>query len=414
MLERKSTVLVINHALAIPTFRRRWEKLAEHENFEIHLIIPSYLEQFYFGEKVVYTNKTVSKGNYHIHALKLSHPSDFGSFKFLNLKQELLKIHADFVYLIGNEGVEYLQQAIKGVKKIMPQAKLAFFTMNARPLNYKRAKNPLTYLQGWQKFQRIKKNFDIAIAHYPGCLENLRREGFEKPIYLQTQVGVDETLFAPNETYRKEIREELNWENNFIVGFCGRLKSIKGVDTIVDSFLNVRKKYSQVRLLLVGNGDLKENIEERFEKLGLLESLHITDFIDQDKVPQYMNAMDVLLLGSKTTKNWIDTFPLATVQAQATGVPVIASNSASIPWQLADSAMLFHEGDKKDLSNKIQKIIDNPLLRKELILKGRTRSLAFFCHEGMTNNFIDIVQQTLVNTPKFHAEGESYNQCKAY
>ena len=119
MLNTKITVLVINHALAIPAFRRRWEKLAENENFEVHIILPSYLEQFYFGEKVVYINKSMRKGSFHIHALKLSHPSNYASSKFLNLKQELLKIDADFVYLIGNEGIDYLQQAIKGVKKIL-------------------------------------------------------------------------------------------------------------------------------------------------------------------------------------------------------------------------------------------------------------------------------------------------------
>jgi len=414
MLNKKITVLVINHALAIPAFRRRWEKLAENENFEVHIILPSYLEQFYFGEKVVYINKNMRKGSFHIHALKLSHPSNYGSSKFLNLKQELLKIDADFVYLIGNEGIDYLQQAIKGVKKIIPKAKIAFFTMNAKPLNYKKAKNPFSYLRGWKKFQRIKNNCDIAIGHYPGCLENLRREGFEKPIYLQTQVGVDEALFVPNEVYRTAIRKELDWESNFIIGFCGRLKSIKGVDTLVDSFLNIRKTNTQTRLLLVGNGELKEKILEKFKKLDILESIHITDFIDQEKVPQYMNAMDVLILGSKTTKNWIDTFPLVTVQAQASGVPVIASNSSSIPWQLGDSALLFSEGNDKDLSVKIQKIIDNSQLRNELIQKGRSRSLAFFCHEGMTNNFIEIVKQTLDNKPKFHEKGESYNQHKAY
>tara|TARA_B100000513_G_scaffold36487_1_gene14014 strand:+ start:181 stop:408 length:228 start_codon:yes stop_codon:yes gene_type:complete len=75
---------------------------------------------------------------------------------------------------------------------------------------------------------------------------------------------------------------------------------------------------------------------------------------------------------------------------------------------------LFSEGNDKDLSVKIQKIIDNSQLRNELIQKGRSRSLAFFCHEGMTNNFIEIVKQTLDNKPKFHEKGESYNQHKAY
>ncbi len=407
-------VIVVNHALAIPAFRRRWKKLAEDNNYEVHLILPSYLEQFYFGEKVVYKTKSEENKNYHIHALETTHPSDYGSFKFNNMGEVFNQIKPDFIYAIGNEGVNYIQQVISEAKKFAPKAKSAFFTMNAKTLAYKKAKNPIKYFNGWKKFNNIKGYFDIAVAHYPGCLLNLRKEGFTKPIYLQTQVGVDELLFSPNKESRKCIREQLNWEDNFVIGFCGRLKSIKGVDTIVDAFLSIRENNENVKLLLVGNGDLKNTIEKQFQNIGLSESLHITDFIDQEEVPKYMNAMDTLVLGSKTTTNWIDTFPLVTVQAQATGVPVIASNSASIPWQLKDSALLFKESDADDLKGQINKLINDSELKSKISSKGRQRSLSLFCHKGMVENFKRIVENTISDEHVFHANNETYTQYKAY
>ena len=74
--------------------------------------------------------------------------------------------------------------------------------MNAKGMSLKKLHKRLMW-------NNIKKNTDAAIVHYPGCLESLRKLGYSKPIYLQTQVGVDEKIFKPEENIRLKYREQL-------------------------------------------------------------------------------------------------------------------------------------------------------------------------------------------------------------
>ena len=147
---------------------------------------------------------------------------------------------------------------------------------------------------------------------------------------------------------------------------------------------------------------------------GIEDKVIITGFIDQGDVPTYMNAMDQFVLASRTTDKWIDTFPLVTVQAQSCGVPVIASNSASIPWQLSDTAAIFDEGNVASLLQRLKELKANSQLRLDYSVKGMQRSRRLFCHEGMTENFKSIVDQILQNNFSFHSKSEDYQQNKAF
>jgi glycosyltransferase involved in cell wall biosynthesis len=233
-------------------------------------------------------------------------------------------------------------------------------------------------------------------------------------VFLQTQVGVDESLFVPSESLRKQARSELGFEGHFVVGYAGRITSDKGVDDIASVFIDLSNEYNEIALLLIGNGDLRNDLETKFRQEGLAERVCITGFVDQSEVSKYMNAMDAFVLGSKTTKHWIDTFPLVTVQAQAVGVPVIASNSGSIPWQLGESAIIYPEGDRDGLKNSLLELLHNPSKREFYALKGRERSLNYFCHIGMTKSFKKIVEQIIEDEFIYHRKNEPYTQWKAY
>ena len=108
------------------------------------------------------------------------------------------------------------------------------------------------------------------------------------------------------------------------------------------------------------------------------DKVHITGFVDQTEVPKYMNAMDSFVLGSKIMAHWLDTFPLVTVQAQAVKVPVIASDSASLPWQLGDSAKIFKERDREELYEALELFINSKELCDDYASKGQKRSLEYF------------------------------------
>ena len=57
-------IIIISHALVIPVFQRRWKKLAQDKNYEVHLLIPQYWVQTWFGEKVVYEPKEIHIENF--------------------------------------------------------------------------------------------------------------------------------------------------------------------------------------------------------------------------------------------------------------------------------------------------------------------------------------------------------------
>jgi len=407
-------IAIISHALVAPVNQNRWKRLAQDKNYEVHLLIPQYWEQTWFGEKVVYEPKEVHDDNFHVYPMPTTSIKNWGKYFFKSIDGKFREIKPDLIYIIHEESILIHHQIYLYKKLFSPKSKIIFFSMNARGIPYQKSTHPIKkHIHKWM-WENIKKNTDAALVHYPGCLDSLRSGDYNKPIYLQTQVGVDETLFAPNECIRDEYRRKINFKDKFVIGYTGRLIVDKGVDDLVDVFIKLSQKYENIALLLVGNGNLKESIKDNLGKYSLQDRVHITGFIDQAEVPNYMNAMDTFVLGSKTMPHWIDTFPLVTVQAQATKVPVIASDSASIPWQLDDSAKIFKEGDREELYQALEEFINNKELRDDYAAKGQNRSHENFCHISMTENFKKIVEQVMSGEFIYHEKDEKYIQWKAY
>ena len=407
-------IAIISHALVLPVNQNRWKRLAQDKSYEVHLLVPEYWEQTWFKEKVVYKPKEVHDENFHVHPIPTTSVKNWGKYLFKSIDGKFREIKPDLIYIIHEESILIHHQIYLYRKFFAPKAKIIFFSMNARGIPYQKSTHPIKkYIHKWM-WENIKKNTDAALVHYPGCLDSLRSGGYDKPVYLQTQVGVDETLFAPNQSIRDEYRKKIDFEDKFVIGYAGRLTVDKGVDDLIDVFIKLSQKYEDIALLLVGNGDLKQLIEEDVNKHNLQDRVHITGFVDQAEVPNYMNAMDTFVLGSKTMPHWIDTFPLVTVQAQATKVPVIASDSASIPWQLGKSAKIFKEGDREELYQALEEFINDKELRDDYAIKGQKRSHENFCHAGMTENFKKIVEQVMSDEFIYHEKDEKYIQWKAY
>jgi len=407
-------IAIISHALALEPNQKRWRKLAEDKRYEVHLIIPDYWESYWFKEKVVFRPKEVYEDNFHVHTLTPTDVKNWGRYFLKGLCKKLKEINPCLIYIVHEESAFIHHQVYLCNWLNFNRSKIIFFSMNGMGVPFKKTKKTIKKIIHWLMFQNIKLNTKAALSHYPGCLKSLRNGGYNKPIFLQTQLGVDETLFAPNEEVRKVYRKKIGFENKLVIGYTGRLTTDKGVDNIVNVFIKLSKEYANLALLLVGNGDLKEKIEDKIESGNLSSKVCITGFVEQVEVPNYMNAMDIFVLGSKTTPHWIDTFPLVTVQAQSVGLPVVASNSASIPWQLGNSALIFEENNEDDLQKKLELFINNENIRVEYAIKGRKRTHKFFCHKGMTENFKKIVEQVLENKFIFHKENEEYTQWKAY
>ena len=413
-MDGKIKILIISHALVSDVNQKRWERLAKDNNYEVNLLIPKYWESNWFKEKIIYEPKEIRSKDYNIYTLNTTSKSKWTRYFFKSYSLKLNKIKPDLIYIIQEESIWVHHQIYLARKFFAPKAKIIFFSMNALGMTYEKTNNVLFKVILKLMWNNIKRNTEAALVHYPGCMDSLRKGGYNKPIYLQTQIGVDETLFTTSNDVREEYRKKLKYNSKFVIGYSGRLTAAKGVDDLFEVFCRLSKEHEDIALLLVGNGDLKESIEKGVIQLNLQNRVHITGFVDQSEVPKYMNAMDCFVLGSKTTANWIDTFPLVTVQAQACGLPVIASDSGSIPWQLDNSAIIYSEGNREELSRAIVEFVECDNLRIKYAQIGQKRSYEYFCHGGMTQNFKKIVEQIMEHNYFYHNKEEEYKQWKAY
>ena len=105
--------------------------------------------------------------------------------------------------------------------------------------------------------------------------------------------AIDVGMFAYSEDYRKEIRDEFNLGNKFVIGHVGRFNTQKNHTFLIDIFKVVHDKMPDSVLILVGIGNLMPVIKQKVESLGLKESVIFAGL--RSDVHKMMSAFDVFL-----------------------------------------------------------------------------------------------------------------------
>lgn len=374
---------VVSHALVVKPNLKRWQLLAEKHPVEVTVLVPRVWRSDWLRKEVTFRTDPVTEGGFRILPLPTTETRRWGRYLFWSFDAGFREIKPDIIYVIHEEGTWIHHQMITYRRIWAPRAKLIFFSMNALGVPKDRWRQRF-------KWNSITKNHEAALCHYPGCLKSLRQGGFEKPIFLQTQIGVDEELYRPDPEVRSAIRKEFGFENRFVIGFTGRLTEEKGVLDLLDALPLHGVNWA---LLLVGDGVLREKIEEIVRHRGWGDRVCFSGTVTQEEVARQMQAMDCMVLASRTTDRWIDTFPNAVVQAMATGIPVTGSDSGAIPYQIGNSGLIFPEGNTHRLREHLMSLASSETLREELGSRGRQRCMKMFGTRMLTDNFYDILLQ---------------------
>ena len=139
----------------------------------------------------------------------------------------------------------------------------------------------------------------------------------------------------------------------------------KGHKYTVQAFNNFIKEYPNSRLILAGDGPLKNSIIDLANELGILEKVEFPGLVYQDKVKELMVSADVFVHHSITSKRGeTEGIPNAIMEAMATGLPVISTIHAAIP-ELIDDGVNGYLVPEKDIGayelamKKILKIGEN-------------------------------------------------------
>ena len=143
--------------------------------------------------------------------------------------------------------------------------------------------------------------------------------GKKHPYYVLNN-AIDVLKYRFSETVRFQVRRELSLENKLVIGHVGKFNKQKNHLFLLDVFREILKRNRDAKLLLVGDGELKENIENKISEQQLTNSVILVGM--KTNVENYLQAMDVFVFPSL-----YEGMPLSVLEAQASGLECILSDS---------------------------------------------------------------------------------------
>ena len=151
-------------------------------------------------------------------------------------------------------------------------------------------------------------------------------------------------------------------EDAFVVGMVGRLSKQKAPDTFVKAAKLIKEKIPNAFFLMVGNGELRDQVEELINRYDLGASFLITGWVDNPTA--YMKIMDVGMLLSR----W-EGFGLVLPEYMACGVPIVATNVDAIPNIIKDgrNGLVVEKDNSVRACNEVVKLNSNISLKESLI-----------------------------------------------
>ena len=160
-------------------------------------------------------------------------------------------------------------------------------------------------------------------TNYFACSKNagkwlFRNKDTEDIKVLNNAVNVEEFLF--NKETRQKIRQELNVRDELVIGHIGRFNKQKNHDFLIDIFKSVVEKRPDSVLVMVGEGDLKPQIEKKVSDLGLSSNVRFLGV--RSDIADLMQGMDLFLFPSL-----FEGLPVVLVEAQAAGLKCVVSDS---------------------------------------------------------------------------------------
>lgn len=170
----------------------------------------------------------------------------------------------------------------------------------------------------------------------------------KKANYTVFNNAIELDKFVYNEQIREKIRKQYHIENKFVIGHVGRFCYQKNHDFLIDIFEKVHEREKEAILLLIGEGELEDEIKAKVYRLGLDECVIFAGTCSN--VNEMYQAMDVFVLPSR-----YEGLPVVGVEAQAAGLPCLFSINVTKETKLLNNVFFENAFDEyiEDVFNEL-------------------------------------------------------------
>jgi len=148
--------------------------------------------------------------------------------------------------------------------------------------------------------------------------------------------------------------------HDIVLSYVGRLAPEKNMVFLIRSFAGVASVIENVKLLILGDGPERENLEDRVKHMGIQNRVIFTGMVPYEDVPGYLAISDAAVTASVT-----ETFGLSVVEAMASGLPVLGVDSPGISDIIADQKTgLLAVNDIASFTAKMMQLVQDHEMRE--------------------------------------------------
>jgi len=213
----------------------------------------------------------------------------------------------------------------------------------------------------WGQCVRVFEQLDFVTTPTKTAVALLKNAGLSKDV-MPLSCGIDLERFKPTNdgSYLKRSLDIPT--NKQVLLYVGRLDKEKRIDLILRALPDILRVTS-VHLVLAGIGKEKQKLEELTEKLGIRKAVTFAGFVPDKDLQNIYRIADLFV-----TAGIAELQSIVTMEAMASGLPVVAVNAMALPELVHDgeNGYLFPNGDSQMLAEKVIAILSNQTMRAQM------------------------------------------------
>ena len=219
------------------------------------------------------------------------------------------------------------------------------------------------------------KRADAVVTICEGLRKDLIGRGIDASKIHVVPNGVDPSRFEPRPA-DPTLRARLGLNGGPVLGFIGSFYRYEGLDVLVDAMAEILRVRPDARLVLVGGGEVEDEIKAQVEDRGLGKAVHFSGRVPQSETAAYYSIMDLLVYPRRSMRLTELVTPLKPLEAMALGKVVVGSDVGGIRELVEDgvTGRLVPAGDVRSLARACISMIQD---REEIGAMGvRARARA--------------------------------------
>jgi 1,2-diacylglycerol 3-alpha-glucosyltransferase len=218
----------------------------------------------------------------------------------------------------------------------------------------------------WNDFARIFNKADAVTTPTESAADLIRPH--IKQSIKAISCGIDTALFTrmDDAPFKAALKNRYGIPDKPILLYVGRLDKEKNLAWVIEAFAKARR-HNDIRLVLVGKGMERSNLEAFAEKLGVEKDVIFCGFVPDEDLPKlYCLGRAFVMAGTAELQS------IVTMEAMATGLPVIAVRAGALPELVQDgvNGFLFEAGDTEMLAGKINTLLFDDARRTTMAEKS--------------------------------------------